>query len=93
MNQSKLITDSCGTKRWYLNGLPHRTNGPVVIFIDGSKYWCLFGKLHRTDGPACEYADGNKSWYLNGNRYSSLENWFKRLTSEQQYNYLWNLDE
>jgi hypothetical protein len=58
----------------------------------GNKYWELNDELHRTDGPAVIYVDGEKYWYLNGYSYT-YENWFKLLTPEEQYNYLWNLDE
>jgi hypothetical protein len=53
----------------------------------------LNGKLHRIDGPAIEYPNGLKFWFIKGYGYYSKEEWFQRLTSEQQYNYLWNLDE
>ena len=57
--------DKYGTKRWYLNGKKHRTDGPAIEWIDGNKVWYLNGELHRTDGPAVENANGNKYWYLN----------------------------
>jgi hypothetical protein len=65
-----------------------------LSFIDqsGNKYWYLDGKRHRVDGPAVIYSVGDKYWYLNGKNYS-YEEWFNKLTPEQQYNYLWNLDE
>jgi hypothetical protein len=56
-----------GTKRWYLNGNLHRTDGPAIEYVSGSKEWYLNGNLHRTDGPAVELASGSKSWFLNGN--------------------------
>jgi hypothetical protein len=66
---------------------------PILkINIEGTKSWWLNRELHRTDGPAVEYIDGIKSWYING-RYYSKEKWFQALTPEQQYNYLWNLNE
>jgi len=58
-----------GNKRWHLNGLLHREDGPAIENTDGSKGWFLNGDRHREDGPACEYADGSKAWYLNGNRH------------------------
>jgi hypothetical protein len=57
----------------------------------GTKYWFKFGKLHREDGPAVEAANGLKSLWLNGRYFKNKEEWFKALTPEQQYNYLWNL--
>ena len=54
------------TQQWFLNGEPHREDGPAVIWADGTKSWYLNGKLHREDGPAVIRADGTKYWYLNG---------------------------
>ena len=61
-----LNIDSNGTKRWYLNGKQHRTDGPAVEFENGDKYWYLNDKRHRTDGPAVEHSNGNKQWWING---------------------------
>jgi hypothetical protein len=82
---------SNGDKSWFINGEIHREDGPAVIYIDGTQEWHLNGKLHRVDGPAVIYSD-EKGWYLKGKEYSQGE-WFNLLTSEQQYNYLWSLDE
>jgi antitoxin component YwqK of YwqJK toxin-antitoxin module len=57
------------TKRWFLNGKPHREDGPAVEYADGTKFWYLNGKFHREDGPAIEWDGGTKSWYLNGKRH------------------------
>jgi hypothetical protein len=73
-------------------GKMHREDGPAIIYPDGGESWFLNGNLHRTDGPAIENPNGYKVWYLNGESYS-YEEWFQRLTPEQQYNYLWNLNE
>jgi hypothetical protein len=62
-----------GTKRWYLNGQPHREDGPAVEWPSGSKEWYLNGQLHRKDGPAIEWSDGYKSWYLNGEHFTEEE--------------------
>jgi hypothetical protein len=91
-NKPRLEVDQYGTKIWKLKGQAHREDGPAVEFINGTKIWYLKGKHHRVDGPAVECADGYKAWWINGWPYS-YEEWFKRLTPEQQYNYLWNLDE
>ena len=37
--------DKYGTKRWYLNGKKHRTDGPAVEYSDGTKYWWLNNEL------------------------------------------------
>jgi len=62
------VPNSFGTKRWKVNGLLHRTDGPAVEFADGRKEWLINGKRHREDGPAIEWHDGDKFWYLNGER-------------------------
>ena len=51
---------------WYLNGKPHREDGPAIERSNGDKCWYLNGKKHREDGPAIEYVYGSKLWYLNG---------------------------
>jgi hypothetical protein len=60
-----------GTKLWFLDGLPGRTDGPAAEYFYGDKHWCLNGELHRTDGPAIEWVDGDKEWYLNGVKQTS----------------------
>jgi hypothetical protein len=64
--QPKLYIDRYGNRRWYLNGVLHRIDGPACELIEGGKYWYLSGRLHREDGPAVELVGGNKGWYLNG---------------------------
>jgi hypothetical protein len=64
----------------------------AIEWYSGHKEWYFNGKRHRVDGPAIVWADGRQIWYLNGIKYSQDE-WFQKLTSKQQINYLWNLDE
>jgi hypothetical protein len=66
MMRNGLHTSMDGTKRWYLNGKLHRTDGPAIEYANGDKRWYLNDQLHRTDGPAVEHTDGTKMWYLNG---------------------------
>jgi hypothetical protein len=54
---------------WWLNGKPHRTDGPASEWANGSRDWWLNGKTHRTDGPALEWANGDRFWFLNGKRH------------------------
>jgi hypothetical protein len=68
------MTNSFGTKRWYLNGKCHREDGPAVEYISGTKYWYINGKYHREDGPAVENADGSKEWYYQGKRINCKDN-------------------
>jgi len=56
-------------KRWYLDELLHREDGPAIEYTNGDKYWWLNGKLHRENGPAVEWSNGNKEWYLNNKRH------------------------
>ena len=90
-NQPELKTDKDGNKWWKLNGYLHREDGPAIEILDGTKYWYINGRRHRVDGPAIQTPRGSKLWYINGNQYDSKEEWFKNLTPEQQYNYLWSL--
>ncbi len=60
-------------KMWYINGEPHRVDGPAVEYKDGHREWYLNGKLHREYGPAIEYRNGDKSWHLNNIKYSEEE--------------------
>ena len=61
-----LEIDEHGTKRWLLNGKPHRDDGPAIVWISGDKHWYLNGQRHREDGPAIEEISGWKEWHLNG---------------------------
>jgi hypothetical protein len=49
-------------------------------------------KLHCVDGPAVINDDGTVEWWLNNKEYTQ-EEWFSKLTPEQQCNYFWKLDE
>jgi hypothetical protein len=64
----------------------------LIIDRYGAKYWKLNGLSHREDGPAILGPDGYKEWWLYG-KYYFFEDWFQKLTPEQQLNYFWNLDE
>jgi hypothetical protein len=70
-----------GDKCWYLNGKPHREDGPAVELSNGGKAWYLNGKFHREDGPAVEYEDGRNYWYLN-NEHLTEEEFNKRMAPE-----------
>jgi hypothetical protein len=64
-----VITNIVGEKRWYVNKLKHRTDGPALEFPNGSKHWYLHGERHREDGPAIENVNGVKVWFINGKRH------------------------
>ena len=69
-NGAECVIDADGVKRWYLNDMLHRTDGPAIEDANGSKWWYLNGKCHRTDGPSVEWPSGNKFWFINGIQYS-----------------------
>jgi hypothetical protein len=91
-NQPELEVDVYGCKQWVLNGLYHREDGPAVEYKNGDKAWYLNGIYHREDGPAIIHPNGEKEWWFNDYKMSKAE-WFRALTPEQQYDYLWSLDE
>jgi hypothetical protein len=64
------LTESAdGRREWWLNGVPHREDGPAIEWPDGRREWWLHGKLHREDGPAIEWPDGRREWWLHGKRH------------------------
>jgi len=44
MSEPIMEIDEYGSKRWYLNGLKHREDGPAVEYLTGTKVWYLNGK-------------------------------------------------
>lgn len=66
------IIEPNGTKRWFLNGSPHRKNGPAVIHINGGQRWYFNGRLHRIGGPAIE-DEGKKYWFIDGVEYTEFD--------------------
>ena len=49
--------------------IPHRVNGPAVIWQDGHQEWYQNGYRHRADGPATIFVDGSESWWYQGQRH------------------------
>jgi hypothetical protein len=62
----EVIVAKNGTKRYYLNKVLHRDDGPAIEHVDGDSMWFFNGELHREDGPAIEFSNGNKQWWFNG---------------------------
>lgn len=62
----KVIVAKNGTRRYYLDGVLHREDGPAIEYVDGDTMWFFYGDLHREGGPAIEYANGTKQWWLYG---------------------------
>ena len=61
-----IAIDKEGTKRYYVNKVLHREEGPAIEWSDGTKYWYKNGHLHREDGPAVETASVSEYWFKNG---------------------------
>jgi len=76
------ITRVDGSRSWFVDGVPHREDGPAEIFReeDGSrlKKWSQYGVLHREDGPAVEHEGMmtvNDEYWLRGEEYFSRPDW------------------
>lgn len=73
-----LENDKEGRKEYYINGIPHRSDGPSHVWGDVVRYY-VNGKLHRTDGPAVKYGDfikffiGRNEWWIDGVQLTELE--------------------
>ena len=73
----KTVIEPDGTKKWYINGLCHRDDGPAIIYPNGSEEWYKNGKLHRLYGSArtiwtkTGVIDGG--WYIDGRQLSEKE--------------------
>ena len=61
--------DTSGNKRYYVNNVLHREDGPAVEYASGEKFWYNNGLLHREEGPASVLYGEFKYWYLNGKCY------------------------
>jgi len=40
----KMTTWEDGTRKWYLNGIQHREDGPAVIYANGNEAWWINGE-------------------------------------------------
>ena len=59
--------DFPGCIQHWLNGVPHRTDGPAIIWQDGSEFYYLNGEPHRVGGPAKVWtATGLEQWFIHG---------------------------
>jgi len=73
MGYTLMVSSSCKTnietneyRAWYKNGVPHREDGPAVIYSNGDEIWFKKGVLHRINGPALDFASGDKYWFKEG---------------------------
>ena len=64
-NKSTCEIDNDGAKKWTLNGVRHREDGPAIEYPDGEKQWVFNNQRHRLDGPAYIGANGLCLWYIN----------------------------
>ena len=64
--------DKYETKRWLINGVLHREDGPAIEYQHGEKHWYVYGNLHRIDGPAIEYPNESDQWYFCGLRVTGM---------------------
>lgn len=48
--------------------IPHREDGPAIVYSSGEETWMQNGLLHRMDGPAQTVASPPwlLTWYING---------------------------
>ena len=53
-----------GEKRWYLDGLYHKLDGPAVSCGEKQEYW-QYGERHRSGGPAIYYPGRHIAYYVN----------------------------
>lgn len=62
-------------KKWYVNGVAHRDNGPAIEYANGKQVWMQNGQYHRDPhpetgicGPAIENPNNPKEnkWYKHG---------------------------
>ena len=56
---------------YYKNGLPHREDGPAIIYENGNQDWWLNGLQHRESGPSDEYTNGDKFWFYKDKLYGT----------------------
>lgn len=68
MNKPLMVLEGIDndTAVWYLNGVPHREDGPAVEGPGDYREWRINGHLHRADGPAVIYSNVDYKWYLHG---------------------------
>jgi hypothetical protein len=50
-------------------GVPHRDDGPAVVYPGGVQAWYRNGLRHRVGAPAVVYPGGVQAWYRNGLRH------------------------
>jgi len=47
MSECKI--DDVGNKRWYINGVYHREDGPAIKYYHGTKEWWLHGEQYTEE--------------------------------------------
>jgi hypothetical protein len=56
------IIETVRGRRYVLNGMNHRPNGPAVLY-DTEWSWQLVGERHRYYGRCCSWRE---AWYIHG---------------------------
>jgi len=66
MTQEPVMTVGVdGTKRWWVNGQQHRTDGPAAEYVNGYYYWWLNGREYTLEEYCRElYGEDWEQHYL-----------------------------
>lgn len=75
-----LWTSPNGTQEWSIqydgSRLPHRVDGPAILYSDGSYTWYYHGKTHRENGgPAMTWKDGSCNWSIHGDTVMTFDSY------------------
>jgi hypothetical protein len=67
---TRYYIDAYNTQRYEDDdGLPHRLDGPAIIYAGGDQMWWFHGLKHRIGGPATTMASGIMFWWEYGQRH------------------------
>ena len=66
IENDEIIIDDFGNRKWLLDGLLHRTDGPAIDCRNGKTEWWRNGLRHRIDGPAMTWPNGKSEYWVNG---------------------------
>lgn len=79
-----------GSYGYYINGAPHREDGPALKNKNGCFYY-VNGLIHNDSGPAVILERGQEYFALNG-IYLEPEEWLNALPEEARVKYLFDLN-
>lgn len=82
--------DSFGNVAYRVNGAPHRTDGPALIYSNGQKEFWRYGVRSRDpkEGPAVVFPNGNGDYWIHGRR---LKETCQKLLSMRYLSWLYFL--